>query len=156
MQYLWALVWFYDKKGFCKYIGNKRKTKENVGLLLNEIRDLVMQDMEKAELPNAFFFHLVFTSKTRIRESQVSETRWKGWSKEDVPLVEENHLRDQGILGWTGHIQAHGPWWDAPMSSGWVPSAGCHCQVTLDHLCLIMVTGRSAWRLEGCLCTIRC
>lgn len=27
-----------------------------MGLLLNEIRDLVMQDMEKAELPNAFFF----------------------------------------------------------------------------------------------------
>lgn len=30
-----------NKNGFCKYIGDKRKTKENVGLLLNETDDIV-------------------------------------------------------------------------------------------------------------------
>ncbi|GAB0209103.1 mitochondrial enolase superfamily member 1 [Grus japonensis] len=38
-----------NKKGFYKYIGDKRKTRENVGLLLNEMGNLVTQDMEKAE-----------------------------------------------------------------------------------------------------------
>lgn len=33
-----------DKKGFCKYIGDKNKTRENVGPLLNEMGDLVMKD----------------------------------------------------------------------------------------------------------------
>jgi len=45
------------KKGLCKYIGKKRKTRENVGLLLNQMEDLVAQDMEKAELLNAFLPH---------------------------------------------------------------------------------------------------
>ncbi|KAK4806752.1 hypothetical protein QYF61_005548 [Mycteria americana] len=49
--------------------------------------------MEKAEVLNAFFT-LVFTSKTSLQESQVPETRGKGWSKEDVPLVEEAQVRE--------------------------------------------------------------
>lgn len=39
------------------------------------------------------FFASVFTSKTSLRESQVPETRKKNWSKEDLPLVEENQVR---------------------------------------------------------------
>lgn len=38
-----------NKQGFSKYVSNKRKTRENMGLLLNGVEDLVMQDMEKAE-----------------------------------------------------------------------------------------------------------
>ncbi|KAK4807097.1 hypothetical protein QYF61_018438 [Mycteria americana] len=60
-----------NKKGFYKYIGDKRKARENVGPLLNEAGDLVTQDMEKAE-----------------------ETWGKVWSKEDVPLVEEDQVRE--------------------------------------------------------------
>lgn len=41
-----------SKKGFSKYISNKRKIRENVWLLLNGARDLVTQDMEKAEVLN--------------------------------------------------------------------------------------------------------
>ena len=74
-----------NKKGFCKYIGDKRKTRENVGPLLNEAGDLVTQDMEKAEVLNAFFAS-VFTSKTGLQESLAPETRGKGCSKEDVFL----------------------------------------------------------------------
>ncbi|GAB0185935.1 mitochondrial enolase superfamily member 1 [Grus japonensis] len=81
-----------NKKGFYKYIGDKRKTRENVGPLLNEMGDLVTLNMEKAELLNAFFAS-VFTSKTELQESQVPENRGKGWSKQVVPLVEEDQVR---------------------------------------------------------------
>lgn len=42
-----------NKKGFYKYIG-KRKTRENMALLLNGTRNLVQKDMEKAEVVTAF------------------------------------------------------------------------------------------------------
>ncbi|GAB0207675.1 mitochondrial enolase superfamily member 1 [Grus japonensis] len=42
------------KKGFHKYIEDKRKTRENVSPLLNEMGYLMTQDMEKAEVLNAF------------------------------------------------------------------------------------------------------
>lgn len=57
-----------NKQGFSKYVGNKRKTRENVGLLLNGAEDLVTQDMEKAEILTAFFVS-VFTIKTSFQES---------------------------------------------------------------------------------------
>ncbi|GAB0208674.1 hypothetical protein GRJ2_003333100 [Grus japonensis] len=84
-----------NKKDFSKYIGDKRKARENVGPLLNEAGDLVTQDMEKAEVLNTVFAS-VFTSKTSLQESQVPETRQKDWSKEDVSLVEEDQKEDPG------------------------------------------------------------
>ena len=45
-----------NKKCFFKYGNSKRKTRENVGLLLNEVGTLVTEDTEKAGLLNAFFF----------------------------------------------------------------------------------------------------
>lgn len=44
-----------NMKSFYTYTGDKRKTTEDVGLLLNETGDPVTQDMEKAEVLNAFF-----------------------------------------------------------------------------------------------------
>ncbi|GAB0208892.1 hypothetical protein GRJ2_003354900 [Grus japonensis] len=61
-----------NKKGFFKYISSKRKTRENVGLLLNEVGALVMEDTEKVELLNAFFAS-VFTAKVGPQESQTLE-----------------------------------------------------------------------------------
>lgn len=63
------------------------KIRENMGSLLKEI-DLITHNPEKAEILNALF-DSVFTSKAD-QESQVPETRLKGWSKESIPLVEEN------------------------------------------------------------------
>ncbi|GAB0183275.1 hypothetical protein GRJ2_000792800 [Grus japonensis] len=82
-----------NKKGFCKYIGDKRKTMENVGPLLNKTEDLLIQDMEKVEVLNATFTS-VFTSKSGLQKSQVPETKGKVWSKDDVPLVEDDQVRE--------------------------------------------------------------
>lgn len=41
--------------GFCKYIGEKRKPKKNVGPLLNETDDLVMQYMPQSSLARPAF-----------------------------------------------------------------------------------------------------
>jgi len=51
-----------NKKGFFKYISSKRKTRDNVGLLLNEVGALASEDTEKMELLNAFFAS-VFTAQ---------------------------------------------------------------------------------------------
>ena len=64
-----------------------------MGPLLNEMGDLVTQDMEKADVLNAFFAS-AFTSKTGLQESQVPATRGKGWIKDDVPLVEEDQVKE--------------------------------------------------------------
>ena len=37
-------------KSFFRYVNSKRKTRENVGLLLNEVGPLVMEGTETAEL----------------------------------------------------------------------------------------------------------
>ncbi|GAB0207699.1 mitochondrial enolase superfamily member 1 [Grus japonensis] len=82
-----------NKKGFFKYISSKRKTRENVGPLLNEVGALVTEDTEKAELLNAFFAS-VFTAKASPQETQTLEVREKVWRKEDFPLVEEDRVRE--------------------------------------------------------------
>ena len=61
-----------NKKGFCKYLSDKWKIRENVDPLLSESGDLVTQDMEKAEVPNA-----TFASKISLQESQAPETKGK-------------------------------------------------------------------------------
>jgi len=56
-----------NKKGIFKYVNSKRKTRDNVGPLLNEGGVLVMGDAEKMEMLNAFFA-LVFASKSPPRD----------------------------------------------------------------------------------------
>ncbi|GAB0203212.1 mitochondrial enolase superfamily member 1 [Grus japonensis] len=64
-----------NKKGFFEYISSKRKTRENVGPLLNEVGALVMEDTEKAELLTAAFAS-VFTAKVGPQETQTLEIEW--------------------------------------------------------------------------------
>jgi len=82
-----------DNKGFFKYTSRKQKTRDNVGLLLNEVGVLVMEDAEKAELLNAFFAS-VFSAKAGPQESQALEVREEACRKDDFPLVEEHCVRD--------------------------------------------------------------
>ena len=58
-----------NKNGFYKYIGDKRKARENVGPLLNGAGDLATKDMGKVGILNAFF-PSVFPGKTSLQESQ--------------------------------------------------------------------------------------
>lgn len=64
-----------------------------MGPLLNEMGDLVTQDMQKAEVLNTLFAS-VFPSKTSLQECQVPEMRGKAWSNDDVPLMEEDQVRE--------------------------------------------------------------
>lgn len=63
-----------NRKGFCKYISSKRKTRENFSPLLNGMVDLVTKDIKKDEAPKVIFT-LVFTDKIHFPywESQALE-----------------------------------------------------------------------------------
>ena len=82
-----------NKKVFFKYVSSKRKTGENVGLLLNEVGALVTEITEKVELLDATFAS-VFTAKACPQASQSLEVREKAWRKENLPWVEEDQVRD--------------------------------------------------------------
>lgn len=71
-----------NNKSFYKHISDKRKMREDVSLLMNEMGDLVTQDSEKVMVLNSFTSFL--TLSNGLQELQVPETRVKGGSKEDV------------------------------------------------------------------------
>ncbi|PKU45921.1 rna-directed dna polymerase from mobile element jockey-like [Limosa lapponica baueri] len=80
-----------NKKGFYGYIGNKRKTRENVGPLLNEMGDLVTQDIEKAvrTLPSPQCL-LARSSFRNTRSQRPGEV----WNKEDIMLADNDQVRE--------------------------------------------------------------
>ncbi|CAM4713200.1 unnamed protein product [Lepidochelys kempii] len=79
-----------NKKGFFRYVNNKKKVKESVGPLLNEGGNLVTEDVEKANVLNAFFAS-VFTNKVRSQTTALGSTAWGGG---DQPPVEKEVVRD--------------------------------------------------------------
>ncbi|PKU35663.1 rna-directed dna polymerase from mobile element jockey-like [Limosa lapponica baueri] len=69
--------------------------KNAVRVCRDEMRKaMVTEDAEKAELLNAIFAS-VFTAQATPQESQTWEVTEKVWTKEDVPSVEEDQVRDQ-------------------------------------------------------------
>lgn len=54
------------------YISSKRKIKENVGSLINQIGVLVKEDLENVESPNAFLAS-VFTAETSPQTLEIKE-----------------------------------------------------------------------------------
>ncbi|KAK4811145.1 LOW QUALITY PROTEIN: hypothetical protein QYF61_019776 [Mycteria americana] len=58
-----------NKKGFYRYVGQKRKIKENVPPLVNKTGELVTTDMEKAEVLNNFLpqFSMVISLPTSLK-----------------------------------------------------------------------------------------
>ncbi|CAM4592199.1 unnamed protein product, partial [Lepidochelys kempii] len=79
-----------NKKGFFRYVSNKKKVKESVGPLLNEGGNLVTEDVEKANVLNAFFAS-VFTNKVSSQTTALGSIAWGGG---DQPSVEKEVVRD--------------------------------------------------------------
>ncbi|CAM5115567.1 unnamed protein product [Eretmochelys imbricata] len=79
-----------NKKGFFRYVGNKKKVKESVGPLLNEGGNLVTEDVEKANVLNTFFAS-VFMNKVSSQTTALGSTAWGGG---DQPSVEKEVVRD--------------------------------------------------------------
>ena len=79
-----------NKKGFYRYT-DKRKTRKNVAPLRNEDRELVITDVEKAEVLNNFFAS-VFTGRQAFHISQVSEPLGGGWRSRVPPTVNEEQV----------------------------------------------------------------
>ncbi|GAB0176434.1 mitochondrial enolase superfamily member 1 [Grus japonensis] len=77
-----------NKKSFYRYVSDKRRTRENVGPLRNEMGELVTQDMEKAEV----LFASVFTGKCLSHTAQVAEGR--DWENAELPTVGEDQVRE--------------------------------------------------------------
>lgn len=75
----------------CLSIGDKRKTKENIGILLN---DKITQDTEKAEVLNTFYSSQSLLSRPVFRNPWSPISGRENWSKEYVPLVEDNQARE--------------------------------------------------------------
>ncbi|GAB0179488.1 hypothetical protein GRJ2_000414100 [Grus japonensis] len=80
-----------NKKSFYRYVSDKRRTRENVGPLWNEMGELVTQNMEKAEVLNDFFAS-VFTGKSLSHTAQVAEGR--DWENAGPPTVGEDQVRE--------------------------------------------------------------
>ncbi|GAB0205664.1 mitochondrial enolase superfamily member 1 [Grus japonensis] len=85
-----------NKKSFYRCVSDKRRTRENMGPLRNEMGDLVTQDTEKAEVLNDFFAS-VFTGKCLSHTAQVAEGR--DWENAEPPTVGDQvqeYLRNLG------------------------------------------------------------
>ncbi|GAB0203859.1 mitochondrial enolase superfamily member 1 [Grus japonensis] len=82
-----------NKKSFYRYVSEKRRMRENVGPLRNEMGDLVTQDMEKAEVLNDFFAS-VFTGKCLSHTAQVTEDKGRDWENAELPTVGEDQVRE--------------------------------------------------------------
>ncbi|GAB0180563.1 mitochondrial enolase superfamily member 1 [Grus japonensis] len=81
------------KKSFYRHVSDKRKMRENVGLLWKETGDLVTRDMEKAEVFNNLFASF-FTGKCSSHTTQVAEGKVRDWENEELPTAGEDQVRE--------------------------------------------------------------
>jgi len=84
-----------------------------------------------------------FAEMLCLWKSQALETEGKVWSKEDLPLVEDNQVRVYSSK--LGVQESYGPWWDAPLTAG---GAGwCHGEASLGILqrCLPTLNSLILW-----------
>jgi len=82
-----------NKKKFYKYISDKRKARKNIGPLWKETGDLVMRDVEKAEVLSVFCAS-VFTSKSSSHTTQAAESKGKDIEKVDLPALSEDQVQE--------------------------------------------------------------
>ncbi|MCQ4021238.1 hypothetical protein FK520_26920, partial [Klebsiella pneumoniae] len=82
-----------NRKSFYRYVGDKRKSRVNVGPLQKGTGVLVTQDMEKAEVLNDFFAS-VFTDKSSCPTTQAVEGASRDCENDELPIVLEEQGRD--------------------------------------------------------------
>uniref|UniRef100_A0A672UTJ2 Reverse transcriptase domain-containing protein n=1 Tax=Strigops habroptila TaxID=2489341 RepID=A0A672UTJ2_STRHB len=83
-----------NRKGFYRYVANKRQTRDNVGPLRKLSGELATMDLEKAEVLNDFFAS-IFTSKCSDHTTKVLESKCRDCENEDFrPTVGEDQVRD--------------------------------------------------------------
>lgn len=81
-----------NKKGFHRYIGQKRWAKKSLPPLINEKREVGSTDMEKAELLSGFFA-LIFTGNQDSYAYHVPESLGKDWGKKIPPTIKAEQVR---------------------------------------------------------------
>lgn len=129
------------KKGFCRSISSKRNTK--MWKLLNvEKGDLATRDTETAEALNTSC-SLVFTEDLPLATPD-PEVSGKAWSKQALPLSEENQVRKR----WN-KLDIHripGTQQHATVSTDRV--YWCHWKVNLNYLWKVMAFGGGSLGLK--------
>ncbi|KAK4820733.1 LOW QUALITY PROTEIN: hypothetical protein QYF61_004414 [Mycteria americana] len=96
-----------NRKSFYRYVGDKRKARENVGTLQKETGDPVTWDMEKAEVLNDFFAS-AFTGKCSSHTTQV--TGLLDWENEEPHTVGDqvqDYLRNLKVHKSMGPDEMH-------------------------------------------------
>lgn len=71
------------KKDFFRYIGQKKKMKENVPSPMSKTGHLATTDIEKAEALSTFVAS-IFTSKCSSHTAQFRESKGSDWQNEDL------------------------------------------------------------------------
>jgi len=98
-----------NKKGFYRYVSQKKKVKESVPALMNKNDNLVSTDEEKAEVLNKFFAS-VFTGNLSPRPSPVG-LQGEVQRGKSLPTVTEDqvrdHLRNPNIHKSVGPAETH-------------------------------------------------
>jgi len=99
-----------NKKGFYRYVSQKRKVKESIFPLMSKTGKLVTTDEEKAEVLNKFFAS-VFTGSLTCHTFQVDRPQNEEWGSKVSHAVREdqvcNHLGNQNIYKPLGPDEIH-------------------------------------------------
>jgi len=81
-----------NKKGFCRYVSQKRKVKKSLLPMMNKTGKLVTTDKKAGILNN--FLALVFTSNLSFHTSRVDVPQGRDWDSKVPPIVGEDQVRD--------------------------------------------------------------
>ena len=77
-----------NKKGFFKYVNSKRRIRDNIGPLLDEVGHLTNRDIDKAETLNAFFAS-IFNTDDGPWDPRSPVLEHRDWGDDKLPADPE-------------------------------------------------------------------